>query len=191
MFRNLTPLLKRSLDALLTPADDPRRLTSDSAGAPAQPPLDRIRTALTTITHTRERLAHAAAQLDTIHTQVTSHAERARQSGDTDSAAALQTQLHSVESDRRALAAQSATVAAEEQRLRLAERRLVAQLETVRARQEIAAARYSAAAAEVQAGEALAGLLDGLHNLHADLEAAESEAEAMQARAAAVRSLIT
>lgn len=192
MFGKLAPALRHGLSALFAPAEDPRRPTSQLPMDGA--PLARVRAALTTVTRTRERLAHTAAQLEAIRDQAAEQLVRAEGAGegagDAETVRVLRAQCQTLEEDGAALAAQLSAVTLEEQRLQLAERRLLAQLETVRARREMAAARYSAAAAEVQAGEALAGLLDGLNGLHADLEHAEAEAEAMQARAAAVRSLL-
>lgn len=187
-FSRFTQVLKKSMDALLAPAEDPRQTF-------AQPPdrqqdlLKRVQKALAENASFRQQLLLRVRQLRAGMPEFEAQAQRALHAHQDDLARLALQRRQAALMEAQALEAQAHETEAEEQRLALVEQKLVAQIESLKARQAMVAARYTAAEAQVRMHEALTYLSDELTEVGVTLEEAEEKAEAMQARAAVLDQL--
>lgn len=187
-FSRFAKVVKKSMDAFLAPAEDPRQ-------AFAQPPdrqhdlLTRVQKALAENASFRQQLLLRARQLRAGLPEFEAQAQRALRAHHDDLARLALQRRQLTLREAQALEAQARETEAEEQRLALVEQKLVAQIESLKVRQALVAARYTAAEAQVRMHETLTYLSDDLTEAGVTLEAAEEKAEAMQARAAVLDQL--
>lgn len=180
--------LKSSVDAFLTPAENPRENLAD----PEQQQkvlLEHVRTAALKLGATRQRLEAQRSGADELVATLDAEARKALQIGRDDLARlALQRQRSGL-ADIDQLNQQIAGLRQEEQHLGLVGQRIGARIEAARAREQLAAARHSAAQAQVAVGEVLSGIgaFPGEINL---AERIERDAEDLEARATAIEELI-
>jgi len=190
LFRRLKLLMKIWLDALFSPADDPREVFA-LAHRRQRDLLDNVRRALATVKASREQLVRNSEEAQGRLPQLEARARHALVAGREDQARfALQLRQVVVE-ENNDIAAQIVHMEEEEQSLSLVEHRLASQIEAFFARQEVLAARYTSAEAQVRIREALGGgVSEGFAGLDSALERAEETTENMQARVSAIGQLV-
>ena len=181
-------VLKKSMDALLAPAEDPRQ-TFARPQERQQDLLARVQKALAENVIFRQQLQTRAAQLRATLPGFEAQAQRALRANQEDLARLALQRRQMALMEAQTLEAQARETEAEEQRLALVEQKLVTQIESLKARQTMVAARYTAAEAQVQMHEALTHLSNELSDVGETLDEAEQRAETMQARAAALDQL--
>lgn len=181
-------LLKSTVQALMTPADDPRATYAD----PIQQQralLGELRAAEARLTVTKARLVtqrdRAADQARTLE----QHARQALATGREDLARIALQRQWVIGAEAAQLNRQIAALEREESALVVCGQRLSAQIEALRSREQIAAARHSAAQAQVAAGEALTGLGAGADAARR-IERIEDAAERLEARAGAIDEML-
>ena len=178
-------LIKRCVDALLAPAQDPRQVYTD--------PYEQQRYLLTQLgqalqesialqAHLESRIGNLQERLPNLEQQ----ARHALRSGREDQArlALQRRQIMLVELQN--LETQLQAAKSEQGRLADMRQQLEAQIEALATRQEMLSARYQAAMAQVRLSESLSGVSQEVSDLGQVLEQAEQRAEYMQARAAAI-----
>jgi phage shock protein A len=181
--------LKRGLDSLLEPAEDPRQAFAYTYQRQRQL-LEQVRNALTGLAVSKNHLEAKAAAVKDKLPQLERQARQALLEGRED-LARLSLRWHQIAAiELQTLEQQGRDVQQEQDRLALTEQRLATQIEAFFARQEIITARYSAAEAQVRINEALGGVSQELSDLGRALQKTEQKAETMQARASAIDRLI-
>ena len=181
--------LKKGLEGLMAPAEDPR-LKYTQTWERQRLLLARVQNALADISAAKKRLEVKASNVRSRMPQMEEQARQSLREGREDMARLALQRRHLVTSELKQLEAQMNDVEQEEHRLRLTEQRLSAQIEAFNTRLDIIAARYSAAEAQVEINEALAGVSEELAELGQAMEQAERKSEYMQARAAAIDQLM-
>lgn len=181
-------VLKKSMDTLLAPAEDPRQTFARPQDR-QQDLLARVQKALAENVAFRQQLQARVAQLRANLSGFEAQAQRALRAQQEDLARLALQRRQMALMEAQALEVQAREAEAEEHRLALVEQKLTTQIEALRARQAVVAARYTAAEAQVQMHEAFHHLSDDLSDVGATLDEAEHKAEAMQARAAALDQL--
>ncbi len=181
-------VLKKGMDALLAPAEDPRQ-TFAQPQERQQDLLARVQKALAENIAFRQQLQTRATQLRASLPGFEAQAQRALRANQEDLARLALQRRQAALMEAQTLETQARETEAEEQRLALVEQKLTTQLESLKARQAVVAARYTAAEAQVQMHEAFHHLSDELTDVGVTLDEAEQKAEAMQARAAAMDQL--
>ena len=189
LIRQFSSFLKTGLEALLEPAEDPRK----TFASPQQRQADllaRVREALERNAALHGRLDKRISQLQAKTPQLEELARQAVAAGRDDMArlALQQRQLAVIE--LKALESNRGEVQLEEQRIAIIEQRLTAQIEAMRVRQEMTAVRYTAAESQVMVSEAVNGVSQELSDLGQSIEQTEQKAEHMQARAFAIEQLV-
>ncbi|HVO69523.1 MAG TPA: PspA/IM30 family protein [Aggregatilineaceae bacterium] len=181
--------LRRGLDSLLEPAEDPRQAFAYTYQRQRQL-LEQVRNALAGLTASKNHLEAKAAAVRDKLPQLERQARQALLDGRED-LARLSLRWHQIAAiELQTLEQQVRDVQQERDRLALTEQRLATQIETFFARQEIITARYSAAEAQVHINEALGGVSQELSDLGRALQKTEQKTETMQARASAIDRLI-
>ncbi|MFN2139912.1 MAG: PspA/IM30 family protein [Candidatus Promineifilaceae bacterium] len=180
---------KKLQDALMTPAEDPRR-TYESAYDKQRALLIRVRTALSEVAKAKSRLEEKAQITRAKLPDLEALARQALLDGREDLARLRLQRRRLAQIQLQSLNQQLLEIEREEHRLSLAEQRLTDQLVAFRTRQELLAARYSAAEAQVYIGEALTGVSEELAGLNQAMAAAEQKSAQMEARAAAIDRLV-
>ena len=189
LLRRLKLLIKVWLDALLSPAEDPREVYA-LAHRRQRDLLDNVRRALATVKGSREQLVRNSEEAQGRLPQLESRARQALVAGREDQARfALQLRQVVVE-ENKDLEVQIAQMEEEERALSLVEQRLTTQIAAFFARQEALAARYTSAEAQIRIREALGGVSEELTGLDSALERAEETTENMQARVTAIDQLV-
>lgn len=189
LLRRLKLLVKVWLDALLSPAEDPREVFA-LAHRRQRDLLDNVRRALATVKGSREQLVRNSEEAQGKLPQLEVRARQALVAGREDQARfALQLRQVVVE-ENKDLEAQITQMEEEERTLSLVEQRLTTQIAAFFARQEALAARYNSAEAQVRIREALGGVSEELSGLDSALERAEETTENMQARVTAIDQLV-
>lgn len=185
---HFTKVLKKSVEALFTPAEDPRQTFAQ--------PQERQQTLLIRVQKARaenatfsQQLQARAAQLRASLPTFEAEARRALHAHQEELARLMLQRRQLALRDAQALETQAGEAATEEQRLAWVEQKLTAHIDSLRTRQAVVAARYTAAEAQVQMHEAFTQLSDDLTDVGETLDEAEQKAEAMQARAAALDQL--
>jgi phage shock protein A len=185
----LGKLLKRSIDALLAPAPDPRFAYADVYQR-QRLLLAEIRQALTQMERTKGAL-HARTQTAAVTLdRLLGEARTSLAAGRDDLARVALQRRQALMGEMQAVERQLAEVAQEAQRLAVVAQRLAARIEALQARRELIEARYAAAEAQVRIQEALSGVSDELHGVGIDLERAELQTDRLQARARALDRLV-
>ncbi len=184
----LTRFLKASVDAMLTPAEDPRTLFADQAHQQRQL-LMQLGSARQRLEASRERLerqrVEAVEQADGLQVQ----ARHALTAGREDLARLALRRQQMIHREIKDLDRQVAALEREATRISEIEQRLRAQIEAVRSREQIAVARRTAAEAQVAVSEALFGA--GVTPSDPDVVARiERDADVLEARADAIEELI-
>ena len=188
-FGRLSKRVKKSMDSLLSPADDPRQ-TYASTFEKQRGLLVKVRTALQEVGQAKSRLETKAAATRAKLPQLEDLARDALRE-DREDLARLRLQRRQLAGiELQGLEKQLLEIEREEHRLSLTEQRLSSQLAAFYTRQELIAARYSAAEAQVHIGEALSGVSSELADLSQAMAQAERKSEQMQARAAAIDRLV-
>jgi phage shock protein A len=185
----LSKRVKKSMDSLLAPAEDPRQ-THASTFEKQRGLLVKVQTALAEVGKAKSRLEAKAAE---IRVKLPQMEELARQAlrEDREDLARLRLQRRQLAGiELQGLEKQLLEIEREEHRLSLTEQRLSSQLAAFYTRQELIAARYSAAEAQVHIGEALSGVSGELVELSQAMAQAERKSAQMQARAAAIDRLV-
>jgi phage shock protein A len=140
----LSRLIKRSLDAVMTPAADPRRATTDPLQRQREALLQ-VRQAAVDLAAARQRLAPLAAATRGQIEDLRGAARQALLDGREDVARSLLARRRSDAADLARLDHQLAAIEREEQRLLAVEQRLASRIAAIQARHHLIAARYRAA----------------------------------------------
>lgn len=185
ILRRLVLILKAWLHALLSPAEDPRKLFA-FAYQRQQELLGRVRLAQSNVAAAREQLEGKVAGMRDKQPELEEQARRALVGGRED-LARFALQLRQVAA---AELQELRELEREEHMLSLVEQRLTTQIEAFSVRQEVMEARYSTAEAHVHVHEALGGVSEELADLGVALERAEQRTEDMQARVSAIDELV-
>lgn len=181
--------LKGTFQALLAPAEDPRRMFA--VGYERQRELlSKVQQALNDVAESKRKLQTKTADVREKLPLLQDKARQHVRGGRDDLARMALRQRRVALTMLEALEGQVREVEQEEQRLGLVEQRLTAQIEAFYAREEVIAARYSAAEAQIRINESLTGVSRELADLGAALQQAEQKTEHMQARASAIDQLI-
>lgn len=174
--------LKKGLDALLKPAEDPRR-TAVYLPQRQHELLRHVQRALANITQIREGLAQKTAVRQARLPLLEEQARCALHDGQEESARLLLRRRQITAVEMQAIAAQLQTICQKEQQLLAAEQHLVAQIEAYAARQEAMVARYHTAASQIQVNKAIQGIFYDLADLGEVIATAEAHTEQLEARA--------
>lgn len=181
--------LKKGLDSLMAPADDPR-LTYAQTYDRQRDLLGKVQRALADIGATKIRLEKNTLEVQAKLPHLEQQARQALINGREDLARLALRRHRLVAGELERLQSQLNEIELEEQRLWLTEHKLSSEIEAFYARQEFIEARYSAAEAQVRIGEALGGISEDLSELGRAMEQAERKSEYMEARAAAIDRLV-
>ena len=189
IMRHLILVLKSWVNALLSPAEDPRRVFA-VAYQRQKELLEKVRqvqaNAVARTGQLEAKATSAAARLPRLEEQ----ARQALLAGREDEARfALRLRLVAAE-EHESLQGQVRDLTQQTQALSLVEQRLTTEIEAFFARQELLAAQFSTAEAQVHINEALGGVSEELAGMGLEVEHAEERTEEMQARASAIDSLI-
>jgi len=188
-FGRLNKRVKKGMQTLLSPAEDPRR-THASTFEKQRGLLVKVQTALLEVGKAKSRLESKAAETRVKLPQLEELARQALRE-DREDLARLRLQRRQLAGiELQGLQKQLLEIEREEHRLSLTEQRLSSQLAAFYTRQGLIAARYSAAEAQVHIGEALSGVSSELVELSQAMAQAERKSAQMQARAAAIDRLI-
>jgi len=188
-FGRLSKRMKKGMETLLTPAEDPRQ-THVSSFERQRGLLVKVQTALLEVGKAKSRLEDKAAETRVKLPQLEELARQALRE-EREDLARLRLQRRQLASiELQGLEQQLSEIEREEHRLSLTEQRLSGQLAAFYTRQELIAARYSAAEAQVHIGEALSGVSTELAELSQAMAQAERKSVQMQARAAAIDRLV-
>lgn len=188
-FGRLSKRVKKSMDSLLTPAEDPRQ-THASTFEKQRGLLVKVQTALQEVGKAKGRLEAKAAETRAKLPQLEELARQALRENREDLARLRLQRRQLAGIELQGLEKQLLEIEREEHRLSLAEQRLSSQLAAFYTRRELIAARYSAAEAQVHIGEALSGVSGELAELSQAMAQAEHKSAQMQARAAAIDRLV-
>ena len=181
--------VKKSMETLLSPAEDPRQAHASTFDK-QRGLLVKVQTALAEVAKAKNRLEAKAAETRAKLPQLEDLARQALREGREDLARLRLQRRQLAGIDLQGLEKQLLEIEREEHRLSLAEQRLSSQLAAFYTRQELIAARYSAAEAQVHIGEALSGVSAELSELSQAMAKAERKSAQMQARAAAIDRLV-
>jgi phage shock protein A len=181
--------LKKGLDTLMAPAEDPR-LTYAQTYDRHYALLGKVQQALADIGAAKIRLEKNTLEVQAKLPQLEQQARQALVKGREDLARLALRRHRLVSGELERLQTQLYEIEQEEQRLWLTEQKLSSEIEAFYARQEFIEARYSAAEAQVRIGEALGGISEDLSELGRAMEQAERKSEYMEARAAAIDRLV-
>lgn len=188
-FGRLSKRMKKGMETLLTPAEDPRQ-THVSSFERQRGLLVKVQTALDEVGKAKKCLEAKAAETRAKLPQLEELARQALRE-EREDLARLRLQRRQLASiELQGLEKQLLEIEREEHRLSLTEQRLSSQLTAFYTRQELIAARYSAAEAQVHIGEALSGVSGELAELNQAMAQAERKSAQMQARAAAIDRLV-
>jgi len=188
-FGRFSKRVKKSMETLLSPAEDPRQ-THASTFEKQRGLLVKVQSALTEVARAKSRLEGKAAETRAKLPQLEDLARQALLEGREDLARLRLQRRQLAGIELQGLEKQLLEIEREEHRLAFTEQRLSSQLAAFYTRQELIAARYSAAEAQVQIGEALSGVSDELSELSQAMAQAERKSAQMQARAAAIDRLV-
>lgn len=189
ILRRLKLIIKVWLNALLAPAEDPRKVFALAHKRHGEL-IGQVRRALATVAASKERLERNTSEALEKLPELEEKARQALLAGRDDQARfALQLRQVVVE-EVQVLEGQLRQLEQEHQTLSLVEGRLATQIETFFTRQQMLEARYSSAEAHVRIKEALSGVSDELEGLDTALERAEEKTENMQARVSAIDELV-
>lgn len=174
--------LKKGLNTLLQPAEDPRQ-TAVYLPQRQQELLRNVQGALVDIGQMRAGLMGKTAVLQTRLPQLEAQAHAALEAGLEDKArlALRQRQITAIE--LQTMAGQLQAIAQKEQQLLAVEQHLIAQIEAYVARQEAMAARYQTASSQIQVNKAIQDIFHDLADLGEAIATAESHTEHLEARA--------
>lgn len=188
-FGRLGKRVKKGMDVLLSPAEDPRQ-THVSTFERQRGLLVKVQTALQEVATAKSRLEAKAAETRAKLPQLEELAVQALREEHEDLARLRLQRRQLAGIELQGLEKQLLEIEREEHRLSLTEQRLSSQLAAFYTRQELIAARYSAAEAQVHIGEALSGVSTELAELSQAMAQAERKSVQMQARAAAIDRLV-
>jgi phage shock protein A len=188
-FGRLSKRVKKGMDTLLSPAEDPRQAHA-SAFEKQRGLLVKVQTALDEVARAKSRLEAKAAETRIKLPQLEELARQALRENREDLARLRLQRRQLAGIELQGLEQQLLEIEREEHRLSLTEQRLSSQLTAFYTRQELIAARYSAAEAQVHIGEALSGVSGELVELSQAMAQAERKSVQMQARAAAIDRLV-
>jgi phage shock protein A len=188
-FGRLGKRVKKGMEVLLSPAEDPRQ-THVSTFERQRGLLVKVQTALQEVATAKSRLEAKAAETRAKLPQLEELAVQALREEHEDLARLRLQRRQLAGIELQGLEKQLLEIEREEHRLSLTEQRLSSQLAAFYTRQELIAARYSAAEAQVQIGEALSGVSTELAELSQAMAQAERKSVQMQARAAAIDRLV-
>ncbi len=188
-FGRLGKRVKKGMEVLLSPAEDPRQ-THVSTFERQRGLLVKVQTALQEVATAKSRLEAKAAETRAKLPQLEELAVQALREEHEDLARLRLQRRQLAGIELQGLEKQLLEIEREEHRLSLTEQRLSSQLAAFYTRQELIAARYSAAEAQVHIGEALSGVSTELAELSQAMAQAERKSVQMQARAAAIDRLV-
>ena len=189
ILRRLNLILKAWLNALFSPAEDPREVFT-FAYKRQRELLQKVQQAQRDVATSKRQLESKTTEVGKKMPQLEAQARRALIAGREDQARfALQLRLLA-ESEVQTLEEQAGELEQEERRLTLVEHRLATQIEAFFTHQEVLEARYNTAEAQVRINEALGGVSDDLADLGLAVERAEQRTEDMQARVSAIDNLV-
>lgn len=188
-FGSLGKRFKRSMNTLLSPAEDPRQ-THASTFEKQRGLLRKVQGALDEVAKAKSRLEDKAIETRAKLPQLEELALQALRDNREDLARLRLQRRQLAAIELQGLEKQILEIEREEHRLSLTEQRLSGQLAAFYTRQELIAARYSAAEAQVHIGEALSGVSGELAELSQAMAQAERKSAQMQARAAAIDRLV-
>ena len=188
-FGRLNKRVKKGMQTLLSPAEDPRQ-TYVSAFEKQRGLLVKVQTALLEVGKAKSRLEAKATETRVKLPQLEDLARQALRENREDLARLRLQRRQLAGIELQGLEKQLLEIEREEHRLSLTEQRLSSQLTAFYTRQELIAARYSAAEAQVHIGEALSGVSSELVALSQAMAQAERKSAQMQARAAAIDRLV-
>jgi phage shock protein A len=188
-FGRLSKRVKKGMDTLLTPAEDPRQ-THISTFERQRLLLVKVQNALHEVGKAKNRLEDKAVESRAKLPQLEELARQALREEREDLARLRLQRRQLAGIELQGLEKQLLEIEREEHRLSLTEQRLSGQLAAFYTRQELIAARYSAAEAKVHIGEALSGVSGELAELSQAMVQAERKSAQMQARAAAIDRLV-
>jgi phage shock protein A len=188
-FGRLSNKVKKSMDSLLSPAEDPRQ-THVSTFERQHGLLVKVQTALLEVGKAKNRLETKAAETRVKLPQLEELARQALRENREDLARLRLQRRQLAGIELQGLEKQLLEIEREEHRLSLTEQRLSSQLAAFYTRQELIAARFNAAEAQVHIGEALSGVSSELAELSQAMAQAERKSAQMQARAAAIDRLV-
>ncbi|GMQ79163.1 MAG: PspA/IM30 family protein [Anaerolineae bacterium] len=181
--------LKKGLNALMAPAEDPRQTYTRTCER-QRVLLARVQQSLVEIAAVKKRLEVKAVDVRSRMPQIEEQARQSLRDGREDMARLALQRHQMVATELKQLEGQMRDIEQEEHRLRLTEQRLSAQIEAFYTRLDLIAVRYNAAEAQVEINEALTGVSEELAELGRAMEQAERKSEYMQARAAAIERLV-
>jgi len=188
-FGRLSKRMKKGMETLLSPAEDPRQ-THVSTFERQRGLLLKVQTALAEVGKAKGRLEAKAAESRAKLPQLEDLARQALREEREDLARLRLQRRQLAAIELQGLEKQIMEIEREEHHLSLTEQRLSGQLAAFYTRQELVAARYSAAEAQVHIGEALSGVSSELADLSQAMAQAERKSAQMQARAAAIDRLV-
>lgn len=181
MTRQSKSWLKKGLDALLKPAEDPRQ-TAAYMPQRQHELLLKVQQALTEVAHIREGLVNKTAVMQTRLPLFEEQARQALARGQEDQArlAIRRCQITAVE--LQSINEQLKGIGQKEQQLLFVEQHLLSQIEAFVARQETMEARYQTAVSQTQIHKAIQDVFRDLADLGETIEAAEAHTERVEAR---------
>lgn len=181
MARQSKSWLKKGLDALLKPAEDPRQ-TAAYLPQRQHELLRNVQIALADIVSMREKLVAKTAVMQSRIPALEREARTALRSGQEEKARLSLRRRQITAIELQAITSQLQTITHKEQRLLTVEQHLLAQIEAYVARQEAMAARYQTAVSQSQVNKAIQDIFRDLADLGQAIEAAEAHTDHLEAR---------
>lgn len=196
LLNRFSNLIKKSADALLAPAEDPREKFTDTQHQPRQL-LQQVSHALAQTQTLLQQMTGRQTLLQNRVTELEKEAREALAAGREPLAAGREALARMILQRRQAILTEIAGITQqiqatqqEETRLLLVKQRVEAQMDALQTRQQVLAAQYSAAEANVRLTESLSGVADTFSGMGLTLEETATRVGQMQARAAAVNDLL-
>lgn len=189
ILRRLKLITRVWLNALLAPAEDPRRVFA-LAHIRQTELLGKVRQALATVAASRRRLEGSTEEARVKLPELEERARQALVAGREDQARFALELRQVVVEETRDLEDQVRQLEDEQRTLTLVEHRLATQIGAFFARQEMLKVRYSSAEAQLRIKEALTGVSEELEGLDEAIERAEETTDNMQARVSAIDELV-
>jgi phage shock protein A len=179
---SLKNLLKKGMDVLLAPAEDPRE-KYPNVEYHHQKLLKQVNRAIVQVMTFQRSMVQ---RKETLEGKISDLYERAQQAVETDQeelARLILTRRAGIRKEADALAEQITVNHTELNQLQAARQKIEAHIEKLRNRQNMLKAQYTVAEAQVELRESLSGLSDSLIDTGLSLEDAEQRTAEMQARA--------
>lgn len=182
MARQSKSWLKKGLDALLKPAEDPRQ-TAAYLPKRQHELLRNVQQALADIAAMQEKLVAKTAVMQSRIPALEKEARMALSKGQEEQARLSLRRRQITVIELQGIARQLQTITHKEQRLLTVEQQLRAQIEAYMARQEAVAVRYQTAVSQAQVNQTIQDIFRDLGDLGQAIDAAEDHTDHLEARA--------